>query len=133
MTVHSLQFSNFVKFTLKTVKNCSPSLQDVEKFVSFSVFELYFENFDYGREVYHFVDLIRGMRKLAEIQCFSFAWLIVIYFLSCVLQYGRIPQEEDDVLDLQSLKFETNNGNIIVPYTKYLLNDIISDLGMAVF
>ena len=36
-------------------------------FISFSVFQFIFENFDLGREVYHFMDLIRGTRELTQI------------------------------------------------------------------
>ena len=36
------------------------------RFVIFSVFPFIFENFDRGREVYHFIDLIRGMRELTQ-------------------------------------------------------------------
>ena len=45
------------------------------RFISFSVFQFIFENFDRGREVYQFVDLIRGTRELTQIKCFSFASL----------------------------------------------------------
>ena len=38
-----------------------------------SVFQFIFENFDWDREIYHFMDLIRGTRELTHISCFSFA------------------------------------------------------------
>ena len=34
-----------------------------------------FENFDWGREVYHFMDLKKGTTELTQIYCFSFACL----------------------------------------------------------
>ena len=38
-------------------------------------FSLLFENFDCGKEVYHFIDLIRRTSELTQIQCLSFACL----------------------------------------------------------
>ena len=67
------------------LKNCLGSLEAAQKkfsqfiislclmsegkmrFISFSVFQFIFENFDRGREVYHFTDLIRRMRELTQI------------------------------------------------------------------
>ena len=37
------------------------------RFISFSVFQFIFENFDWGREVYHFMDLKMGTRELTQI------------------------------------------------------------------
>ena len=37
------------------------------EFISFSVFQFIFENFDWGREVYHFMDLKKGTRELTQI------------------------------------------------------------------
>ena len=55
-------------------------------------FQFIFENFDWGGKVYHFMELIRGMRELTQISCFSFTCLmrhIVLYifsfYLSCSL------------------------------------------------
>ena len=36
-------------------------------FISFSVFQFIFENFDGSREVYHFMDLKKGTRELTNI------------------------------------------------------------------
>ena len=37
------------------------------RFISFSVFQFILENFEWGREVYHFMDLMRGTRELTQI------------------------------------------------------------------
>ena len=36
-------------------------------FISFSVFQFIFEKFDWGREVYHFMNLKKGTRELTQI------------------------------------------------------------------
>ena len=36
-------------------------------FISFSVFQFIFEIFDWGRQVYHFMDLKKGTRELKQI------------------------------------------------------------------
>ena len=43
-------------------------MRDVKmKFIGFSVFQFIFENFDWGREVYYFMDLKRGTREMTQI------------------------------------------------------------------
>ena len=39
---------------------CLPDEEVKIRFINFSVFQFIFENFDWGREVYHFMDLKRG-------------------------------------------------------------------------
>ena len=45
------------------------------RLITFSVFQFVIENLDWGREVYHFMDLVRGTREMIQILCFSFACL----------------------------------------------------------
>ena len=45
------------------------------RFIAFSVFQFIFEVFDWGREVYDFMDLKRWTGELKQILCLSFARL----------------------------------------------------------
>ena len=55
----------FFKFTC-IISLCM--MRELElRFISFSVFQFIFENFDWGTEVYHFMDLTRGTKELTQI------------------------------------------------------------------